>query len=119
MDFAIKHMPEKLQKRTKLYTCSVAETELVDFDNLPIEYGGKIPLKDITDEWKKILISKREFFVNYENMAINRNLYPKEVLECNVNTLKTPINQLLMEKKKGNNLQEEGVQGSFRKLEID
>lgn len=113
-------MPEKLQKRVKFFSCSVAETNLVELDNLPEIYGGKVPLKEISDEWKKILFSKREFYLNYNNMAINRKMYPKAVLECNPEALKTPLSQMeLTEKKNGHDFVESGIQGSFRKLEID
>lgn len=46
--FFMQHMPDKLRKRVKLYTTNLAESGIVPMDNIPIEYGGTIPLKTIT-----------------------------------------------------------------------
>lgn len=113
-------MPEKLQTRVKFFSCPIAETGLVELDNLPIEHGGTIPLKEITDEWKKILLSYRELYLNYNDLAIDRKMYPKSILECCPETLKTPLSQMdLSAAKKNDDFLESGMQGSFRKLEID
>lgn len=65
--------------------------------------------------------AKKDFFLNYNNMRVNRNLYPESVLNCVVDTLKIPLNSQDLFEKASNCRDEEllGVQGSFRKLEID
>lgn len=114
-------MPEKLQTRVKFFSCPIAETGLVELDNLPIEHGGTIPMKEITDEWKKVLLSYRQHFLNYNEMAIDRKMYTKDVLDCSPETLKTPLILMDLSANKNNydNLLESSVQGSFRRLEID
>lgn len=54
-------------------------------------------------------------------MKVNRNLYPEPVMNCVVETLKIPLNSRDLFEKASNCQDEEllGVQGSFRKLEID
>lgn len=91
INFAVKQMHEKLQKRVKFFSCSVAETGLVEMENLPIEFGGKIQLKKITDEWKEIFISHREHFLKVNSMAINREMYSEDVLQCTPGSLKKSL----------------------------
>ena len=35
--------------------------------------------------------TKKDFFLDYSNMKIDRNAYPDAILNCEVDTLKTPI----------------------------
>jgi hypothetical protein len=110
-------MPEKLQNRVKLHIGSVGDSNILERDNLPVESGGTIPMKQITDRWKKIFLEHRDFLINYGAMKINRNLYPKSVLMCDVDSHKTPLSE--MDKIVSSNDVYESVHGSFRKLEID
>lgn len=45
--FALKHMPDKLRERVKFYT-SFDEIDMIEKKYLPKEYGGDIPLKQLT-----------------------------------------------------------------------
>lgn len=46
-NFAISHMPDKLSKRVKFYNSFDELTLNIGKDNLPQEYGGEIPMKEI------------------------------------------------------------------------
>ncbi|CRK89975.1 CLUMA_CG003703, isoform A [Clunio marinus] len=120
VSFAMKHMPEKLRDRVKFYT-NVNEVDVIDKDYLPEGYGGSTKIKEMMDPWRKILDDRKEFFLNYSNMKVNRNLYPKPIVDCVVGTLKIPLNSSDLFEKTSNCTDEEltGIQGSFRKLEID
>jgi hypothetical protein len=54
-------------------------------------------------------------------MKVNRSLYPAPVMNCVVDALKIPLNSQDLFEKTSNCRDEElsGLQGSFRKLEID
>lgn len=54
-------------------------------------------------------------------MKVNQKLYPQPVLKCVVSTLKVPLNSDDLFNQTNNCADEElsGLQGSFRKLEID
>lgn len=119
-NFALKHMPDKLRERVKFYS-SFDELKDIEKDHLPQEYGGKVPMKEMIEPWKQKLEEKRDFFLNYNNMKVNRVLYPQPVLNCVVETLKIPLIAEDLFEKASNCRDEElsGIQGSFRKLEID
>ena len=74
-----------------------------------------------SDEWKRIFLSKKEFYDNYINIKLNHALYPQNFLDCSVDSLKTPVNQLdfYNNTKANKGYGNEGIIGSFRKLEID
>lgn len=40
---------------------------------------------------KKAVQIRKDFFLDYSNMKVNRNLYPESVLSCDVSTLNTPL----------------------------
>jgi hypothetical protein len=141
-NFALKHMPEKLRERVKFCSTIEEAADCIDKKNLPKEYGGEVSLADMISEriyacqimklvfnlflhllepWKEQLAAKRDFFLNYNEMRVNQKLYPQPVLKCVVDTLKISLNAAdLFEQ--ANNCHDEdlsGLQGSFRKLEID
>lgn len=138
-NFGMKHMPDKLRERVKFYS-SFDEVDVVEKKDLPKEYGGTMPIKEmignltrrhsqasiifkhlIPEPWRKILEATKDFFLSYSNMKVNRKLYPTPVLNCVVDTLKIPLNSSDLFEKTSNCVDEEltGIQGSFRKLEID
>lgn len=56
----------------------------------------------------------------YNETRVNEKMYPKAVLEGSVKSLKFLLNSSeLYEKLKNQNILNDGLQGSFRKLEID
>lgn len=78
-------------------------------------------LNNFLEPWKEKIMGKKEIFLNYGNMKVNHNLYPQPVLKCVVPTLKISLNSADLFEKTSNCNDEElsGLQGSFRKLEID
>lgn len=66
---------------------------------LPTEYGGDDgPVQNIIDDWERILVENRDFFIDGENCGID---------EVKTNVMKSKDNSLF------------GLDGSFRKLEFD
>lgn len=63
----------------------------------------------------------RPLRLTYNKMAVNENLYPKACLEGSLEMLKIPLNSEDLFEKATRCCDESiyGVQGSFRKLEID
>ena len=49
-DFGLGLMSEKLRSRVKMYS-KFKEIRDVDKDLLPLEYGGKIPMKDMIGDF--------------------------------------------------------------------
>jgi hypothetical protein len=76
----------------------------------------------ILEPWKEQFAAKRDFFISsYNEMKVNHNLYPQPVLKCVVDTLKISLNasDLFEQANSCNDEDLSGIQGSFRKLEID
>lgn len=142
-DFILSHMSEKLRKRTQLYS-SFKEFKEIDKMFLPKEYGGKIPMSEmigelmwkllrelvsveimsvsISDMFKKELIEKNSIFDNYNDMRVHTDMYPKQALDGSVKSLKYSLASSDIDKINISKLDiygGNGLQGSFRKLEID
>lgn len=67
--------------------------------------------------WEMIL-AKRDLFLKFQEMQVAEKMYPKACFEGSLEMLKVPLNSPdLFEK--ANRCNDTGVQGSFRKLEID
>ncbi|XP_058835777.1 retinaldehyde-binding protein 1-like [Topomyia yanbarensis] len=91
---------EKLKSR--IY-CHRSVTELkknIDVDLLPEEYGGKIPLTELNEHFKKYLLQKRDMLLALDEMEIQLG-EQAEPTHGNVD------------------MADSGVAGSFRKLQID
>lgn len=69
--------------------------------------------------FKKELLEKRNFHLRYNEMKVNLEMYPKPVLDGSVKSLKYLLNTPNLYEKIKNEQSMHGVQGSFRKLEID
>jgi hypothetical protein len=138
-DFIMSHMGDKLRKRTQIYT-SFDEFKAVERKNLPKEYGGTVPMKtmigepllvqlsrefkviifliSLAESLKKELSESRHLHMLLTETRVNTNMYPKAVLEGSVKSLKYLLNSSeIHEKFKNHDIY--GLQGSFRKLEID
>lgn len=61
----------------------------------------------------------RPLRMTYYEMAVNENLYPKACLEGSLEMLKIPLSSDDLFEKASRDESIYGVQGSFRKLEID
>ncbi|KAG5681629.1 hypothetical protein PVAND_011045 [Polypedilum vanderplanki] len=122
VDFALSQMSEKMRKRVTLY--KNIEDITVDKNLLPAEYGGQIPMKEMISAFKKELESKRSIILKNDNSDVFLEMYPEPVRNGSVRSLKTTIDDLEAQLNKNNNngfskIELQGVQGSFRKLEID
>ena len=68
------------------------------------------------ESFKKEIASKQELLLSHDKMLVNLELYSAKAREGAVGALKTPLNCSEKEEK---NSQIYGLQGSFRKLEVD
>lgn len=117
VDFALSQMSEKMRKRVFLHRKIEDITNAIDKNILPSEYGGKIPMSEMIASFKKELEDKRDLVLSHDKMSVKLELYPQSVREGSVRSLKSTIETM------GDSLDRKkdvyGVQGSFRKLEID
>jgi CRAL/TRIO domain len=117
VDFALSQMSDKMRKRVSLHRKVTDVTSVIDTSLLPAEYGGKIPMKDMINSFKKELEAHSHFLRKNDEMSVNLEMYPQAVVTGSVRSLKKTIDSF--DEKETNTLQSSGVQGSFRKLEID
>lgn len=116
-DLFLSHMTEKLQNRFHLYS-SIEDLKLVDRKILPLEYGGTVPVKEMVRLFKKELQSHHNLRLKYKEMKVRADMYPPQVLEGSIKTLKYLLSSPDLNEKNVNDSMH-GIQGSFRKLEID
>jgi len=117
LDFLLSQLGDKLRKRVFLHKTVADLTNSVDKNILPAEYGGMIPMRDMIVQLKTKLEEKRDLLLSYDQVAVKLELYPKSIQENTVRSLRKSINELL----ESSSMKQEtyGLQGSFRKLEID
>lgn len=69
---------------------------------------------------KKELFANRNFHMLLNSSQVNEEFYPKQVLDGSVKSLKYLLNSSeLQNRLKNQEILFDGLQGSFRKLEID
>lgn len=116
VDFALAQMTPKMKQRVHLY--KNIEDITIDKSILPKEYGGSVSMKVMVEAFNKELEGKRDVLINNDKMNLVLNLYPQSIREGSVRSLKKSIdaheNPADIGKK-----DLLGVQGSFRRLEID
>ncbi|CRK89977.1 CLUMA_CG003704, isoform B [Clunio marinus] len=120
INMAIKHTAPKFRDRVRFYS-SFDELDIIDKGDLPKEYGGTIPMSEMSKELWEILLKYRPLLIKYQDMKINENLYPKACLDGSFSMLDVPLNSPDLFEKASRCCDETvfGIQGSFRKLEID
>lgn len=79
-------MHQKMREGIKFYS-NLDELEIINKDDLPEEFGGKIDLNSITSEWKNKLLDWKQLLLNYDNQGIDKECYKPAVLNCEVKTL--------------------------------
>jgi hypothetical protein len=117
VDFALSKMSEKMRKRVHLQKKVEDVKKVIDKAILPAEYGGKIPMAEMIQSFKKELEAKRETLLSHDEMSVKIELYPQAIREGSVRSLKSTIENWNENFDKSREIY--GVQGSFRKLEID
>lgn len=117
VDFALSQMSEKMRKRVFLHKKVENIKSVIDKSLLPSEYGGKIPISEMVESFKKELDEKRDLLLSHDDMKVKLDLYPQAIREGSVRSLKKTIDTFAdsIDIKKDSY----GLQGSFRKLEID
>lgn len=116
--FTTSNMNAKIRNRTHFYP-SFNNIKEINKDDLPIEFGGKVPMKGMIDDLKKKLMEQNKFHLEYKDMRIHTEFYSKSVLEGSVKALKIPLSTSQHYEKRNISGTTYGIQGSFRKLEID
>ncbi|KRT81087.1 CRAL-TRIO domain containing protein [Oryctes borbonicus] len=100
LDFAKTRLSEKLRDRILLFESQVEVHKNVDPKVLPKEYGGEMPISEMIALWKKELMEKRQRLLSFDRMQL--------ISDKGITT------------RKNNTAEDEyGIQGSFRKLEVD
>lgn len=114
LDLAKPLVSEKIRQRLHLAS-STDELTFVDKKLLPKEYGGIMPMADMVELWKKELEAKRTTLLDNDKIMINLSMYSQGAQDGSVVALKSPINSC--DSSEDTNVY--GLQGSFRKLEVD
>lgn len=105
-----KHMPEKLRNRVHFHS-NFSEIDDFDIKDFPVACGGEVPNADFIGEFlevkanqklflfvsteplKKTLSTKRDFFLNYNNMKIDLKLYPEDIQKCKISAFSKKISK--------------------------
>ncbi|XP_031633047.1 alpha-tocopherol transfer protein-like [Contarinia nasturtii] len=113
-DFALGLVTEKLRSRVKFFT-SLESAKVIDRSILPLEYGGTIPMAEMIESWKVEMAAKQSILLDNDNMRVHLDMYSMKAREGAISALKQ-LNCASSDNDKG---QLYGLQGSFRKLEVD
>ncbi|KAL5291353.1 hypothetical protein ACFFRR_010637 [Megaselia abdita] len=109
VDFVKNRVSPKIKNRFHCYTNVKDIHKHVDPDCLPQEFGGKIPMSDMIESWKKELIAKRDLVLSLDKMNL--------VSDRGITTSKN--NNISTNSDGGIITKMESISGSFRKLEFD
>lgn len=114
VDFGLSLVSEKMRKRIHLLT-SFEKLEFVDKNLLPKEYGGIMPMVEMIELWKMELEKQRQILLDNDKMSVNLSMYSEGAQEGSVVALRNSINSC--DTVTDQNVF--GLQGSFRKLQVD
>lgn len=117
VDFALSQMSEKMRTRVFVHKKVEDVAKVVDKKLLPAEYGGEIPMSEMIASFKSELEAKRDLLLSHDEMSVKLELYPQSIREGSVRSLKSTIETIGESFDSRKDIY--GVQGSFRKLEID
>lgn len=114
IDFGLSLASEKMRKRIHLLK-SFDNITFVDKNLLPKEYGGIMPMAEMIELWKLELEANRQILLDNDKMVVNHSMYSVGAQEGSVVALRHPITNCDV----ANDQNDYGLQGSFRKLEVD
>ncbi|CRL06985.1 CLUMA_CG019986, isoform B [Clunio marinus] len=119
LEWALAMMSPKLRSRVRIHS-KLDDANSVDTKLLPLEYGGTIPMREMIEMFKKELEAKRDVLLSHDEMNVRLELYPESVRQGSTRSLKIPLSapDSAFDEKK-DLIGMKGIQGSFRKLEID
>jgi hypothetical protein len=113
-------LDEKSSRKIVILETTEGLKDLINEKCLPVEYGGKMEMKDIIDPLIKMCQDKREVHLKLQQLSLNLDLYPKCVKEYTMSSLSCTIDEIINNKTDAQFCEfDEEVQGSFKKLEID
>ncbi|KAJ6637673.1 Alpha-tocopherol transfer protein-like [Pseudolycoriella hygida] len=115
VDFALGLVSEKMKNRIRIYTSVESAVKTVDISLLPKEYGGVTPMSDMIAMWQDELKASRDVILMNDKMQVNLEMYSAKARQGAVSALTQQMSNCGSEQDA--NLQ--GLQGSFRKLEVD
>lgn len=101
IELGLSLLTEKIRSRVRVVKNNEDLRNQIDPKLLPKEYGGTIPMKDMIEAFKKELLDRRDMLLALDGMEIDMHGYKD----------KWAINNHLEN--------DDGVIGSFRKLEVD
>lgn len=86
-NFILTKAGEHISAITHLHT-NFDEFDAVDKENLPKEYGGTIPIKELAASWKKEFLIGQNLRNKYLEMKTKTDMYPACIIEGSVRSLK-------------------------------
>jgi len=116
-DFALGLVTQKLRGRIQFHTSIASAAETIDVSLLPQEYGGTMPMAEMIELWKAELVAQQPVLRNNDKMRVNLDMYSSKAREGAVSALKKLNCGADGDNSAESNLS--GLQGSFRKLEVD
>lgn len=114
VDFGLSLVSQKMRSRIHMVT-SFDNLPFVDNSLLPKEYGGVMPIDDMIELYKLELEAKRQTLLDNDKMSVNLSMYSQGAQDGSVVALRNPIDSC--DAVKDHTVY--GIQGSFRKLEVD
>lgn len=114
VDFGLAIVSEKMKSRIHFYTGVKSCAKIIDKDMLPKEYGGIVPIAEMISLWKEEIIASRDVLLRNDTMSVHLEMYSEKAREGAVSALKQ---QFACGGKDDPSVY--GLQGSFRKLQVD
>ncbi|KAF4527334.1 hypothetical protein B566_EDAN001111 [Ephemera danica] len=115
LDWGMSLISEKIRSRVKLCTDLEEAHQHIDKKLLPKEYGGDIPMVEMMALWREEMAQTRSRILSHDQMKVNLNMYSEAERIGTVSALKHPLGSNCGKASKT----PFGVNGSFRKLEVD
>ncbi|CAB3388859.1 Hypothetical predicted protein [Cloeon dipterum] len=112
VDWGMSLVSPKMRDRVKLFTNVEDAYSLVDRTLLPTEYGGEIPQAEMIRLWKTELKERREKLLANDLMKVDLQMFSEKARQGAVSAIASQETSC-------SNAAVFGINGSFRKLEVD